>query len=62
MPRVRLVYSTYGLIKKEYEVPQEVIDQGAELVEEWLWDRGEVPVYVSDNTELHLEVMEKTDA
>ena len=62
MPRVTLSYSTYGLIEKEYEVPQEIIDQGSEFVEEWIWDRGEVPVYVSDTRGLQLESMEKTNA
>lgn len=55
MPRVTLVYSVSGYVFREYEVPQEIINQGAGVVDEYVSDRDIDPLFERDNTELNLE-------
>lgn len=55
MPRVTLVYSMGGYIFRGYDVPQNIIDQGPQVVEEYVWDSGMDPEFERDNTELQFE-------
>lgn len=57
MPIVELTYTVAGYITRGYDVPQEIIDQGASVVEEYVWDRNLVTEFERDNSYEELEEM-----
>lgn len=56
--RVTLLYSVGGYIFRGYDIPQHIIDQGPQVVEEYVWDCGMDPDFERDNTELQFEAVE----
>ena len=57
MPRVLLVYQASGDRYVEYDVPQEVVDKGADFVEEYVWDVSLRPLFSKDSTKVSFTEM-----